>query len=104
MKVYLAGPYTIGDPVINVRNMILVAEEVRAKGHLPYIPLLNHLWHLASPHEYEYWMNMDLEWIKVCDAILRLPGESKGADLETEYARDVGIPVFYTTDQLHTRS
>lgn len=31
---------------------------------------------------------------------LRLPGESSGADREEEFARKLGIPVFYSISEL----
>jgi hypothetical protein len=43
----------------------------------------------------EAWLTMDLEIVSRCDAVLRLPGESTGADGETEHARKLGIPVFH---------
>jgi len=43
---------------------------------------------------------MDLEWLAKCDAVLRLPGESKGADIEKDYALSLGIPVFFSIDDL----
>ena len=54
--IYLCGPYTLGDPVLNVRAMVAAAEAVVAAGHIPFVPLLDHLWHLASPHPWEYWI------------------------------------------------
>jgi hypothetical protein len=41
---------------------------------------------------------MDKEWVLVCDAVLRLSGESKGADIECTLARKHGIPVFAEDD------
>ena len=101
MLVYIAGPYTKGDAAVNVRNCVLAAEQVRAKGHLPIVPLLSHFWHCMSPHEYRYWMDMDLEWVELyADCVLRLPGESKGADMETALATELGKPVYYSVDEL----
>ncbi|KKK88613.1 hypothetical protein LCGC14_2741350, partial [marine sediment metagenome] len=37
--VYVAGPYTKGDVAINVRNMIIVCNQVMEKGFIPYCPL-----------------------------------------------------------------
>jgi len=98
--VYIAGPYTKPDPVLNVRAHCMAAEQVRKMGLLPFVPLLSHLWHLVSPHDYDYWMEMDLEWVAQCDAVLRLPGESAGADSEVRMAKEMGKPVFYSVDEL----
>lgn len=46
------------------------------------------------------WLDMDFAWVEVCHAVLRLPGESKGADMETEFATSRGIPVFHSIDDL----
>lgn len=100
MRIFISGPYTNPDPVINTRNAILVAEQIIEKGHIPFIPHLNHLWHLVSPHNIDYWYGYDLDWLDVCDAILRLPGDSPGADTEVEYAISKGKKVFYDIRKL----
>ena len=38
--------------------------------------------------------------IERCDAILRLPGESKGADNDVRLAHERGIPVYYDIDEI----
>jgi len=43
-----------------------------------------------------------MEWITVCDCVLRLEGESPGADAEVVLAKKKGIPVFYSIDELKT--
>lgn len=100
MKVFIAGPYTLGDVAANVRNACLAAERIREAGHLPFVPLLCHLWHLVSPHDYGYWMGMDAEWLAECDILLRLPGESAGADSEVELCDRLGIPVVHSVEEL----
>lgn len=46
------------------------------------------------------WMGVDLPWVAASDAVLRLPGESVGADMEVACARERGIPVFETVEAL----
>ena len=46
------------------------------------------------------WLAVDFAWIRVCDAVLRLPGESVGADMETAEAKRLGIPVFESIDDI----
>jgi hypothetical protein len=94
MIVYVAGPYSGGDIAVNTRNAILAGEEVVKKGHIPFIPHLTHLWHMVCPHEENFWYDYDLVWLAKCDAILRLPGFSKGADREMAMAKQWGIPEF----------
>jgi hypothetical protein len=35
-----------------------------------------------------------------CDAVLRLPGESTGADNDVRIAHERGIPVYHSIDEL----
>jgi len=104
MIVYIAGPYSQPDPVLNVIAAVKAAEEVRALGHLPFVPHLSHLWHLISPHEYAYWIEMGLEWLDVCDCIIRLPGESPGADGEVARMIEQHKPVFYSVQEFAAKN
>lgn len=100
MRVYIAAPYTHPDPIVNTRNAILAGEEVSNRGHIPYIPHLNLLWHMVAPHEPSFWYAYDLCWLPLCDALLRLPGASEGADREVEQAKALGMPVYYSIEEL----
>ena len=59
------------------------------------MPHLSVLWQMIAPKTHEQWLELDLELVRRCDALLRIAGESKGADQEVEFARANGIPVFY---------
>ena len=94
--VYISSPYSIGDKEENVRNQIVASERLREFGFVPYAPLLTHFWHLEYPHTGEWWMELHKDYLVHMgfDAVLRLPGESRGADEEVEFAKSMGIPVF----------
>lgn len=94
MRIFISAPYSKGDVAQNVHNAIHAADYVSRLGHFPYNPLMTHFWHMLIPHEYEFWMAQDEEWLKFCDAILRLPGESAGADREVQIASDLGLVVY----------
>ena len=100
LKVYIASPYTIGDTAVNVRRQIDAANELMDMGLLPFAPLMSHFHHLIHPRSYESWLEWDFGWLESCDIVLRLDGESKGADMEVERAKELGIPVFYTLREL----
>lgn len=101
MRVYIASPYTKGDIAINVHNAIIAADKVLEKGHLPLIPHLTHFWHIVSPKEYGFWLEYDANFIKDwADAVLRLPGESHGADAEVSFAEQLCKPVYYHIEDL----
>lgn len=95
MRVYVAGPYTKGDVALNVREIIEVAEKLIEMGHTPFVPHLTHLWHLMSPHHHEYWMELDTVWLEQCEALVRVPGDSTGADRELAHAADLGLGIYF---------
>lgn len=103
ITVYIASPYTKGDVAVNVRASLLAADQLVALGFVPCVPLLSHFWHLVSPKPYEIWMALDREWVLRCDCLLRLPGESSGADEEVMWALENSIPVFYHVQELLER-
>lgn len=100
LKIYIASPYTIGDVAVNVKRQLDVADELMDMGFAPFAPLYSHFQHMAHPRPYTDWIKVDLEWVAACDCVLRLDGESKGADGEVEYAKRIGIPVFYSMEEL----
>ena len=93
LYVYIAGPITLGDRTQNLRQAILAGDEVLRAGHIPFIPHLNDIWHLVCPHPADDWYTMDEFWIAKCDALIRLPGASVGADAEVELANKLGLLV-----------
>lgn len=93
-RVYIAGPYSQGDVAINVRNAYLAANQLADLGFAPFVPHATHFWHMMFPREYEFWLDLDNQFLPFCEALLRLPGASSGADKEVDLARSLGIPVF----------
>lgn len=93
--VYVSGPYT-GNVCVNVKNAMDVAQELIELGFAPYVPHLSHFMEINHPNHYETWMNIDMEFVRKCDYIIRIEGESSGADREVELAKSLNIPVFYS--------
>ena len=100
IHVYVAGPYTKGDVVVNVAEAIKVGDRLMELGYIPFIPHFTHFWHFLHHRPWEDWIKYDAEWVKRCDALLRIPGESTGADIEVKQAEGLEIPVFYSLEQL----
>lgn len=98
--VYIAGPYSKPDPCANTHQAIIVATRL-SDLCTPLVPHLSHFWHTVIPMPYSFWTGLDLDYLRRCDALLRLPGESPGADAEVEAALEWGIPVF--TDERELR-
>lgn len=100
IKVYISSPYTIGDTAVNVKVQMDMADKLMSLGFAPFVPLYSHFQHMMHPRPHEDWLKFDLEWVGVCDCVLRLDGESKGGDIEVGYANDNNIKVFYSLEEL----
>lgn len=115
-RVYVAGPITKGNLARNIDRATLAFRELAKAGYAPFCPhwsvyckettiLDGGVWCEATVSGgydmvHEDWLNIDLAWVSVADAVLRLPGESKGADREVAHAQSLGIPVYYSIVQL----
>jgi hypothetical protein len=95
LKIYIAGPYSNGSQAEHVRAAVLAGELVIRAGHVPFMPHLHHFAHVLCPLPYETWMLVELAWLEACDGLVRLPGDSPGADREVERAKSIGSPVWF---------
>lgn len=98
--VYIAGPISKGDQLANIHDGMEVWEQLRAAGFVPFCPHWSALQQMHHPLTPEKWYEFDLHWLRLCDAVLRMPGESVGADAEVKHAELAAIPVFYYGDSL----
>lgn len=96
--VYIAGPYSLGDQAQNVRNAVLAGSQLLDLGFAPFIPHLTHFWHMLTPRSYDTWMRLVTYWLKHCDALIRLPGDSSEADKEVRAANALELPVYLSVD------
>lgn len=106
--ILIAGPYRSGtgdDPVLLRRNLDRLEEAawpIFRAGHLPVIGEWVALPVLASagatglqdPLAAEVMYPTAQRLLQHCDAVLRLPGASTGADQDVAIARDRGLPVY----------
>ena len=99
--VFIASPYAIGDAQENVDRQREIAHILTDYGYVPLPPLVlgHYLEQWRSRPEDEY-IAMDFELLAKCDVLLRLEGESAGADAEVTFAKERGIPVVYSVDEL----
>lgn len=93
--VYVAGPYTHPDPVLNTHEACVIASRIidtdLAAVVVPHPTLV---WHLVTPRPLEDWYAIDLAVLARCDAVYRFPGASSGSDAEVAFAESRGLPVF----------
>ena len=121
--VYIAGPITKGDLCHNVNQATAAFIALATAGFAPMCPhwsvyskpaaesespwggTTGRVWCEATAAgndvmAYADWLGIGLAWVKRSDALLRLPGESTGADMETACAREHGVPVFDSLEAL----
>ena len=97
MIIYTAGPYS-GDVDKNIAEARKWAIKLWEGGHAVICPHLNTA-HMEKDCKasYEDYIAGDLKMVARCDAIFMLPGweESKGAQIEHDYAKEQGIPIWH---------
>jgi len=114
MMILIVGPYRTGtadDPKLmeqNLRRMEACALPLYRAGHLPVIgewlglPLMRDAGS-RRPGDAVYneiLMPLTEQLLRRCDAILRIPGVSAGADEHVELARSHGLKVFFGLEQV----
>lgn len=102
--VYIAAPFT-SDPWPN--TVVACETWERLYNEDIVLPICPH-WSFCQEKvsgdslTWDDFMTYDIELIgHTVDAILRLPGESPGADMETEYAEHNRIAVFHSVEDLY---
>lgn len=98
--IYIAGPLSQGHRKGNREEAIRIASILADEGYFPFVPHLSDAWEEQHPRGYEDWMAYDFAWIRRCDAVLRIPGYSPGAEREVEKAKMLGLPVFNSLSEL----
>ncbi|WP_198517858.1 DUF4406 domain-containing protein [Microbacterium lacus] len=108
LMILIAGPYatgTDGDPALMRRNLDRLEEAawpLFQAGHIPMIgewvalPVLTSAGASgpSDPLAADVMYPVAHRLLQHCDAVLRLPGESRGADQDVAIARERGLPVY----------
>lgn len=64
-------------------------------GYAVFVPHLSHFQNEEFPRPWQWWIDHDLEWLAVCNVLVRMSGESAGAEIEVQRADELVIPVVY---------
>ena len=91
--VYISGPYTIPEPISNTRKAMDAWNTLVEAGYIPIIPHATLFVNLVYEKSPDFWYEYDLHILARCDYLLRLPGYSRGADIEVKFALENNIPV-----------
>ena len=114
LLILIAGPYRSGtgdDPDLMAKNLAKLEEAawpIFRSGHLPMIgewvalPVLSSAGAtgVTDPLAEQVMYPTADRLLHHCDAVLRLPGESKGADQDVAIAHERGIPVYYNLTEI----
>jgi hypothetical protein len=112
--VLICGPYlsgTDGDAkkiAANRARLEAMALPIYERGHLPLIGewLANPIAVAAGSRSHDDSIYTARQYpvaqrlLRRCDAVLRIEGDSRGADLDVASALEMGLPVFTQVDQL----
>lgn len=114
MMILIAGPYRGGtndNPELmkqNLNKLESAALPIFRLGHIPMIgewvalPLV-HLAGSSKPGD-ELWNEIQYpvahRLLEKCDAVLRLEGESTGADNDVRIAKERGLKIFYKIEDI----
>jgi len=114
MLIMISGPYRGGtndEPTLIKNNLEKLEEfalEIFNKGHVPIVgewlalPLIK----LAGSQKIgdEQWERIQYpiahRILEKCDAVLRIKGESKGADQDVKIAKERGLIIYYHIDEI----
>jgi hypothetical protein len=114
LVILIAGPYrsgTNGDPRLiaqNLERLESFALSIYQAGHIPMIgewvalPLMKQAGSLKLGDEIseQYLYPVACRLLERCDAVLRIEGESKGADEDVRLARERRLPVYWRTEDV----
>jgi hypothetical protein len=114
MFILIAGPYRSGtndQPELmerNLRRLEEVALPLFRAGHVPMIgewvalPLMRAggSKKIGDPVYNEIAYPVAERLLASCDAVLRLEGESKGADRDVQIAKERGLKIFYSLNEV----
>ena len=114
LLILVAGPYRSGtgdDPEkmrANLRQLEAAALPLFRMGHIPMIgewvalPLMDAAGSagVSDPLNEEFLYPVAGRLLQHCEAVLRLPGASKGADEDVRIARSRGLPVYFDLSEV----
>ncbi|RWX14531.1 DUF4406 domain-containing protein [Rhizobium hidalgonense] len=114
MLILIAGPYRSGTGdapekmAANLQRLEEPSHKLFAAGHVPMIGewVALPIWQAAGGKSVgdalyeEIFHPVAGRLLQLCEGVLRLPGDSKGADNDVRIARERGIPVWHRLEDV----
>lgn len=114
MLILIAGPYRSGtgdDPAKMASNLKKLEEPSYALFRAGHVPMIGEwvalpVWNAAGGKEIGDALHEEIFYpvahrlLAICDGVLRLEGASKGADNDVRIARERGIPVWFSLEDV----
>ncbi|NNH32523.1 DUF4406 domain-containing protein [Rhizobium sp. SEMIA 4085] len=114
MLILIAGPYRSGtgdDPEKMAANLERLEEPAYALFKAGHVPMIGEwvalpVWNAAGGKSIgddlyeEIFHPVAHRLLELCEGVLRLRGDSKGADNDVRIARERGIPVWYKLEEV----
>lgn len=118
LLIMICGPYTSGTQgdatriAANRDRLESFALPIYEKGHLPVIgewlaiPIIRAAGgrDVGDENFRRYQYPVAHRLLERCDGVLRIPGESNGADLDVQRARQLGLRIFTTLEEIPSHS
>ena len=105
-KLYIAGPISQGDFQHNKKQAMEAyhkAMEAKFATVCPHVTM--YLLELKGELDWKsfswkHWLENDLPWVRCADAIFRLPGKSRGGDMEVVLGMESNVAIYYDMELL----
>ena len=115
MRIYIAGPYCPQNCSLheaakvaqtNVDKAIEVANRLIERGHFVFVPHLSHYihTHYSCKRDYgDWWYEEDNTFLTHWAEAIFFIGSSKGADMELELAKKLGLKIFHSIGEVERK-
>ncbi len=111
MRVYVAGNYSINEDgkkasaiemLENIRQGTTISAYLMSEGYNVFCPWLDYQYAFYRKMPDKRYKDNSMAWLEVSDAMLVISGQGLGGGVDTEIERasELGIPVFYSMDDL----
>ena len=103
--IYIAGAISSNNLLKsfeNIRKGIKLSVDVLKAGHAPFSPFIDFQYSLVTKITIEEYYAYSLAWLEKADGLILVEGyeNSKGTLAEIKRAKQLGIPVYFSMEEL----